>query len=65
MANQICPTNGPWLVNAFTDATSKQYGYLVLDHYPSPPENQAVATNILLSAQFTYYMNSHLKVRRH
>ena len=47
MAYQICPINGHWLVDAFTDAISKPYGYLVLDHHPSTPEDQTVATNIL------------------
>ena len=62
MAYQICPSNGHWLVNAFTDATSKPYEYLVLHHHPSTPEDQTVATNILPGEQLTYYINSHLKV---
>ena len=32
---QICPNDGKWLVDSCTVATSKPYGYLVLDHYPS------------------------------
>ena len=64
MAYQICLSNGHWLVDAFTDATSKPYGYLVLDHHPSTPEDQTVATNILPAEQFTYYIHSHLKFRR-
>ena len=46
------------------DATSKPYGYLVLDHYPSTPENQTIVTNILPGEQLTYYTNSHAKVKR-
>ena len=34
MAYQIFPSYGKWLVDAFTDATSETYGYLVLDHHP-------------------------------
>ena len=64
MAYQICPSNGHWLVNALTNATSKPYGYLVLDHHPSTPEDQTVATNNLPGEQLTYYINSHLKVKR-
>ena len=64
MAYQICPSNGHWLVYAFTEATSKPYGYFVLDHHPSTPEDQTVATNILPGEQLTYYINSHLKVKR-
>ena len=51
-------------MDAFTDATSKPYGYLVLDNHPSTHEDQTVATNILPGEQLTYYINSHLKVKR-
>ena len=64
MAYQICPSNGHWLVDAFTDGTSKPYGYLVLDLHPSTPEDQTVVTSILPGEQLTYYINSHLKVKR-
>ena len=65
MAYQLCQSNGHWLVDAFTDATSKPDGYLVLKHHPSTPEDQTIATNILPGEQLTYYINSHFKVRRH
>ena len=65
MAYQICPNYGKWLVDSFTDATSKPYGYLVLDHHPSTPEDQTVVTNILSGDLLTYYINSHAKVKRH
>ena len=65
MAYQICTNDGMWLVNSFTDATSKPYGYLVLDNHPSTPEDQTVVTIILPGDQLTYYINSHAKVRRH
>ena len=65
MAYQICPNDGKWLVDSFTDATFKQNGYLVLDHHPSTPEDQTVVTNILIKDQLTYYINSHAKVKRH
>ena len=65
MAYQICPNDGKWLVDCFTDATSKHYGYLVLDHHPSTPKDQTVVTNILPGDQLTYYINSHNKVTRH
>ena len=64
MAYQIWPNNKHWLVDAFTDATSKLYEYLVLDHQPTTPEDQTVATNILPGEQLNYNINSHLKVRR-
>ena len=65
MAYQICPSNGHWLTDAFTNATSKPYEYFVLDHHTLAPEDQAVATNILPGKQVTDYINSHLPVRRH
>ena len=65
MAYQIYPSDGQWLVNAFTDATLKPYGYLVLDHHPSIPEDQTVLINIFPIGELTYYINTHHNVRRH
>ena len=65
MAYQICPSDGQWLVDAFTDATSKTYRYLVLDHHPSTPEDQTVVTNIFSGEQLIYYINSYTQVKRH
>ena len=65
MAYQICPNDNKWLIDSFTDATSKPYGYLVLDHHPSTSEGQTVVTNILPGDQLTYYINSRVKVKRH
>ena len=65
MANQICPNNGKWLVDSFTDASSKPYKFLVLDHHTSTPEDQTVVTNILFKDQLIYYINSNAKVKRH
>ena len=56
MAYQICPIDARWLVDLFTDATSKPYGYLVLDHHPSTPADQSVVTNIFPGEQLTYYI---------
>ena len=47
MAYQICPNDEKWLVDSFTNAIFKPYGYLVLDHHSSTPEDQTVVTNIL------------------
>ena len=65
MAYQICPNDGKWLVDSFTDGTSKPYKYLVLDHNPSTPEDQTFVTNILPGKQLTYYIYSYAKVKRH
>ena len=53
------------LLILFTNATSKHYGYLVLDHNPSTPENKQVVTNMLPSKQLTYYIKSQAKVISH
>ena len=58
MAYQICPNNSKWLIDSFTDATCKPYGYLVLDNHPSTPENKTVVTNILPGEQLTVYKKS-------
>ena len=65
MAYQICQNDGKWFVDSFTDAKSKPYGYLVLDHQPTTPENQTVVTDILFEEQLTNYINSYAKVKRH
>ena len=48
MAYQICSNDNNLFVDTFTDATSKPYWYLVLDHYPSTPEDKTTVTDILL-----------------
>ena len=58
MAYQICSSDARWLVDAFTDATSKYYGYLVLDHHPSTPDDENVVTNIFPGEQLTYNIKS-------
>ena len=65
MANQICPSEGRWLLDAFTDATFKPYGYLVMEYHPSTHEDQTVVTNIFPGKQLTYYINSNPKFKRH
>ena len=54
MAYQICPRDSQWLVDAFTDATSEPYGYLILDHHLSTPEYQKVVTNMFPGEQLIY-----------
>ena len=56
IAYQIFPNDRKWLVDAFTDASSKPYEYLVLDHNPSTPDDKTVVTNILSKDQLTYYI---------
>lgn len=47
LAHQMHPGNAKWLIEAFDDATSQPYGYLVLDHHPESDKDQRVVTRIL------------------
>lgn len=49
LARQISPENPRFITDAFVDATSKPYGYLVLDLHQLTPENYRVRTNIFSS----------------
>jgi hypothetical protein len=55
MASQMHPGDFYWLINAFNDATSRPYGYLVLDHHPQSDDDQRVVTNILPGETITFY----------
>ena len=60
-AYQIWLNDGKWLVDFYSNASYKHYGYLFLNHNPSTPEDQTVVTNILPGEQLNYYKNSHAK----
>ena len=47
LARQMYPNNVNYLLESFTDATQKPYGYLMLDLHQLTPENLRVRTNIL------------------
>lgn len=46
LAQQMCPQNFKFLIEAFTDATSKPHGYLLIDLKQATPENCRFRTNI-------------------
>ena len=46
LARQMYPNNVNYLLESFTDATQKPYGYLMLDLHQLIPENLRVRTNI-------------------
>lgn len=46
LARQICPENTPYLNEAFEDATSVSYGYLVMDLTQTTPDHLRYRTNI-------------------
>lgn len=46
LAQQMCPGNSKFLVEAFSDATDKPHGYLLIDLKQTTPENFRFRTNI-------------------
>ena len=46
LARQIYPSNQKFLIEAFDDACSKQFGYLLIDLEPSTDDNFRLRTNI-------------------
>ena len=46
MAAQILPKNSQWLMDAYADATSKPYGYLVIDNSPHCDPIFRIRTNM-------------------
>jgi hypothetical protein len=55
LAHQMHPGNAKWLIEAFDDATSRPYGYLVLDHHPESDKDKRVVTQILPGENLTLY----------
>ena len=47
LAKQMFPKHTDYLLEAFRDATSKPYGYLVIDCHQLTPENMRLRTSIL------------------
>jgi len=47
LAKQMFPKHTNYLLDAFQDATSKPYGYLMIDCHQLTPENMRLRTNIL------------------
>ena len=46
LARQMYPTKSKFLVEAFSDATEKPYGYLLIDLKPNTEEKHRIRTNI-------------------
>ena len=47
LARQMFPGRTDYLMESFRDATSRPYGYLVIDCHQLTPENVCLRTNIL------------------
>lgn len=46
LAQQMCPQNSKFLIEAFNDATQKPHGYLLIDLKQATPENCRFRTNV-------------------
>ena len=47
LARQMYPKNSEYLLESFNDATTRPYGYPLLDLHQLTPENMRLRTNIL------------------
>lgn len=54
LARQIFPTKQKYLIEAYDDACSNQFGYLLLDLEPSTPDNVRLRTNIFDEISYVY-----------
>ena len=58
MAAQILPKNSQWLMDAYTYASAKPYGYLVIDNSPHCDPVFQFRTNIVREDLTTLYCDS-------
>lgn len=57
LARQIWGSGYKFAIEAFTDATSRPYGYLLIDAEPTQDDNYRVRTNILPGQQTFVYVD--------
>ena len=55
LAQQMYPTRVSFLIDAFNDATTEAYGYLLLDLRPETPDELRVRTNVIPPQQMRIY----------
>ena len=55
MAGQLLPKNSQWLIDAYSDATVRHYGYLVIDNSPQSDPVFQFQTNIFRGELPTVY----------
>ena len=60
LARQMYPKNTNYLLETFEDATTKPYGYLLLNLHQLTPENIRLRTNILPNERQIVHMNRSL-----
>ena len=56
LARQMYPKNSEYLLESFNDATTRPYGYLLLDLHQLTPENIRLRTNILPNEKQIVYI---------
>jgi hypothetical protein len=56
LARQMYPHNTSFLLQSFQDATTRPYGYLLLDLHQLTPENMRLRTNILPGEKHIVYV---------
>jgi hypothetical protein len=61
LGRQMFPSNSKFIVEAFDDATSEPYGYLVVDLRPETPEEYRVRTRIFDNESTIVYTSSGYK----
>ena len=61
LAKQMFPHRVNYLLDSFRDATSKPYGYLLIDCHQLTPENMRLRTNILPGERQIVYVKTYLK----
>ena len=64
MARQLLPKNSQWLIDAFTDATLRPFGYLVIDNSPQCDPVFRFRTNILRGEVPTVYCDRETAYKR-
>ena len=64
MAGQLLPKNSQWLIDAFSDATTRPYGYLVIDNSPHCDPMYRFRTNIFRGELATVYCDRQTVYKR-
>jgi len=54
-ASQMLPQHSAWLVEAFADAVSSPYGYLVIDNHAKSKDNHRFRSGIFSDETTTFY----------
>ena len=66
LATQIYPGNTKFMVEAYWDATSQMYGYLLIDLKPQTAEQLRLRANIFADeVNYAYYQEGIKAINRH